>query len=203
MNLQTLQKKKKVDERYKEVEAEILKQGEAELKDSKEKSISYLGSGSNKVTFTKSESLKQVFPSLLKNIFGVVYDDVVKEETTYKINANGKKLLTDIWLKNYIQGCSIGAIVSSLNVDADTEKVLLKKLKGKNAETDKKTLMSVAGLNEKLAEETAYFVYEIVAWQNFMMIVKANDKTLGDIDSILENIDSAVMVDEGIKLTVE
>lgn len=197
--------KKKVAERYSEVEAEILKLGDAELRESKEKSISYLGSGSNKVTFTKSESLKQIYPSRFKDIFGVVYGDVVKEDITYKVNAQGKKILTDIWLKNYIADSSIESLVKSLDVDDKTEKVLLKKLKGKNPETDKKTLMKVAGLNEEKATENAYLVSEIVAWQNFMMIVKANETKENpiDIEELLKNIDGAVSVEEGIKLTVE
>lgn len=196
-------KKKEITEEYNQVEAEILKVGETKLEDSKEKSISYVGSGSNKVTFTKSESLKLVFPSRLKDIFGTVYNDVVEEKTTYTVNAHGKRILTNMWLNNYLKDSSIESIVKSLNVDEKTEKVLMKKLKGKNAETDKKTLISVAGLNEKIAEETAYFVSEVVAWENFMMIIKANDKTIEDIPSVLKDIDSAVVVDEGVKLTVE
>ncbi len=195
--------KKDIADEYSEIEAKIFKIGESKLKDSKEKSISYIGSGSNKVTFTKSESLKLVYPSLLKDIFGSVYSDVVEEKTTYTVNAHGKRLLTNMWLKNYLKDISIESIIKNLNVDDKTEKVLIKKLKGKNPETDKKTLMKVANIDEKIAEETAYFISEVIVWQNFMMIVKANDKSEEDIKGILENINGAVMVDEGIKLTVE
>ncbi len=197
--------KKLVSERYSEVEAEILKLGEEDLKNSKEKSISYAGSDSNKVTFTKSESLKVVFPSLLKDIFGVLYDDVVEEKVTHTINAEGKAILINMWLGNYFSDSSVESIVKSLNVDDKTEKALLKKLKGKNAETDKKNLMTIAKLDEKTAEETAYFVSEVVAYQKFMAIVDANADEDGEVDitKILSNINNAVMVDEGVKIKVE
>ncbi len=212
--------KKRLGERYNEVEAEILKQGEAELKDSKEKSISYVGSGSNKVTFTKSESLKVVFPSLLKSVFGVLYGDVVEEKTTYTINADGKKLLTNMWLGNYYSDISVETVIQSLDTDEKTKKVLFKKIKGKDPEKDKKTFMTVAGIEEKEAEQMAYFVSEAIVWKEFMAIVNANkneQQTFGNeaeyeeyekerkalINKMLECISSAVMVDEGVKLKVE
>ncbi len=197
--------KDSIKEKYDKVEAEILTLGGDKLKDSKEKSISYVGTGANKVTFTKSETLKLLFPSRLKEIFGVVYGDVVEEKTSYTVNTEGKKILTNMWLKHYINDSSIESLVKSLEVDDKTEKALLKKLKGKNPETDKKTLMKFAGLDEEKATENAYLVSEIVAWQNFMMIVKSNETKENpiDIEELLKNIDGAVMVVEGIKLTVE
>ncbi len=198
--------KKRVGDRYSEVEAEILKLGEAELKDSKEKSISYVGSGGNKATFTKSESLKLLFPSLLKDIFGVLYGDVVEEKTTFTISAGGKKMLIDMWLGNYLTHTTMEDVIKSTGVDEKTQKVLMKKLKGKDPEKDKRTIINVAGLSEKQAEETAYFVAEAIAYDSFMSVVNAN-KTDGDDDTkfekILEIIKNAVMVEEGVKLKVD
>ncbi len=198
--------KDSICEKYDEVEAEILKLGEVALRDSKEKSITYVGSGSNRVTFTKSETLKQVYPSLLKDIFGVLYDDVVEEKTTFTISAEGKKMLIDMWLGNYITHTTMEDVIKSTGVDEETQKVLLKKLKGKDPEKDRKTLISVAGLDEKQAEETAYFVAEALAYDSFMAVVNAN-KTDEDDDTkfekILAVINNAVMVDEGVKVKVE
>ncbi len=197
--------KDNISEEYSRVEAEIIKLGEDELLNSKEKSISYVGTGANKVTFVKSETLKVLYPSLLKDIFGVVYEDVVEEKPSYTLKPEGKKVLINMWLKNYLTDSSIESLVKSLEIDLKTEKVLLKKLKGKNADTDKKTLMQVAGLDEEKAIENAYLISEIVAWQNFMTIVKANETKDNpiDIEELLKNIDGAVLVEEGVKLKVE
>lgn len=52
------------------IEADILKAAEADLKDTKFKSVSYYDNNGNFVTATNSDTVKIIYPSMLKQIFG-------------------------------------------------------------------------------------------------------------------------------------
>lgn len=179
------------------IEAEILKASEADLSDTKFKSAVYTDINGNSVTVTNADSVKLVYPSMLKEIFGKAYGDVVKEEITYKLSEPAKRLLSAVYNKEYVKDGSVEDILDSLNLDDKSYKALLKKLKGANYDTDCKNLMKLGGLDERSAKENAYLVSEAVAWQNFVKLLTLNNSQLTDeiIGRAVEMIDSAVVVE--------
>ncbi|MCL2697921.1 MAG: hypothetical protein FWE74_07555 [Oscillospiraceae bacterium] len=158
------------------MEADILKHGEELLADTKYKSVRIIGeSNSRAVSVTNAETLKVTYPSLLKDIFGKVYADCVKEEITYTVNAHGKRILISLLTGAYNAGESLERLVDNVSVDKKTNKILSKKLKGINFDTDKRTLMNVCGMGEETASDYAYMAMEAVAWQNINNLMKIND----------------------------
>jgi len=97
-------------------------------------------SNSTAVSVINAETLKITYPSLLKDVFGKVYSDCVKKETTYTVNAHGKRILISLLTGAYSAGTSLESLVTGLDVDEKTRKTLMKKLKGVNFDTDKKRL---------------------------------------------------------------
>ena len=79
------------------LEAMLLKQFEADVEDTKYKSVKYRGTESE-VSAAYADSVKLIYPSMLKKIFGEAYRDVVTEETAYKLSANTKRLFVIISL---------------------------------------------------------------------------------------------------------
>ncbi|MBP3266965.1 MAG: hypothetical protein J6M07_01385, partial [Ruminococcus sp.] len=154
------------------IEAEFLKEMEGELADTKYKSVSWSDGVGNKVTATESDSLKIVYPSQLPKIFGAAYGDVVTEVTTYKLSAGASRMLTAMYNGEYLRGASVEELVGSLELDENTSKALLKKLKGKTFDTDVKNLMKLGGLDEEQAKENAYLVSEIAVWNEFMKLME-------------------------------
>ncbi|MBQ7232792.1 MAG: hypothetical protein IJX07_06205 [Bacillales bacterium] len=185
-----------------EIEGFFLKRAEEDLADTKLKSVEYAGY-TGKVVATMAQSLKMVYPTFLKQVFGDAYKDVVIEETKYKVNANATRMLSGLWLRNYSE-MRIQDVVSQIEVDDKTRAVLLKKLKGTNFKTDKKNLIAIAGLNEKAAEEYAYFISESAVYESFMRLMKAiNKDDEQQVKEALDLIDGAVIVEENPKITVE
>lgn len=185
-----------------QIEGFFLKEAEIDLANTKLKSVEYRGHN-GKLVATMSQSLKTIYPEFLRQIFGAAYDDVVIEETKYKVNANATRMLSGLWLRNYSE-MKIQDVVKQIDVDEKTKAILLKKIKGANFKTDKKNLMVIAGLTEQEAEEYAYFISEAAVYENFMRLMKATNKddTL-QIQEALNLIDGAVMVEENPKITVE
>ena len=62
------------------IEADILKASEADLQDTKFKSAVYSDNAGNAITVTNADNVKLVYPTMLKEIFGKAYGDVVKED---------------------------------------------------------------------------------------------------------------------------
>ena len=186
------------------IEAEFLKAMENDLEDTKYKSISYSDGEGNKVTATEAESLKVVYPTFLKNIFGAAYKDVVTEETSYKVSAGAARMLTALFNREYVRDSSIEELVGTLGIDDKSEKALLKKLKGKKFDTDVKNLMKFAGLDEASAKENAYLVSEICVWNEFMRLMELNGTTSAeDISKALTWIDGAVTVEQTAKIKID
>ncbi|MGN0633936.1 MAG: hypothetical protein ACI4JW_08705 [Oscillospiraceae bacterium] len=186
------------------IEAEFLKAMESDLEDTKYKSVSYSDGEGNKVTATEAESLKVVYPTFLKNIFGAVYKDVVTEETSYKVSAGAARMLTALFNREYVRDSSVEELVGTLGIDDKSEKALLKKLKGKKFDTDVKNLMKFAGLDEASAKENAYLVSEICVWNEFMRLMELNGTTsVEDISKALTWIDGAVTVEQTAKIKID
>lgn len=185
-----------------EIEAFFLKKAEQDLQDTKLKTVEYNGY-EGRVTATMAQSLKMVYPTFLKKVFGDAYGDVVTEETKYKVNANATRMLSGLWLRNYSE-MRIQDVVNQIDMDDRTKSILLKKLKGTNFKTDKKNLVAIAGLSEKTAEEYAYFISEAAVYESFMRLMKATNKDNDqDIQEALDLINGAVLVEENPKITIE
>lgn len=179
------------------IEADILKAAESDLSDTKFKSAVYSDVTGNTITVTNADSVKLVYPSMLKEIFGKAYGDVVKEDITYTLSDPAKRLLSAVYNKEYIKGGSVEQILDSLDLDNKTYNALIKKLKGANYNTDVKNLMQLGGLDEKSAQENAYLVSEAVAWQNLKRLLTLNNEEITDdiISRAVDMIDSAVVVE--------
>ena len=179
-----------------DIEADILKAAETDLKDTKFKTVSYADNNGNVITATNADNVKLIYPSMLKVIFGKAYPDVVKEEITYKISAPAKRLLSAIYNGEYIKGGSVDEILKGLNLDDKSFNALRKKLKGANYDTDVKNLIKFAGIGETEAKENAYLVAEAIAWQDFKHLLLLNNRDFDD-----DIINSAVTVEQIPKIT--
>ena len=176
------------------IEADILKASEADLQDTKFKSAVYSDNAGNAITVTNADNVKLVYPTMLKEIFGKAYGDVVKEDVTYTLSESAKRLLSAVYNKEYIKDGSVAKILDGLGLDDKSRKVLEKKLKGAKYETDVKNLMQLGGLDEKAAQENAYLVS---AWQNLKHLLMINNEQLTDeiVERAVDMIDSAVVVE--------
>lgn len=78
---------KTMTERKKAIEAVLLVQGADDLKDTKDKSISYADARGNRLTYTEAVSVSVISPAYLRQLFGEAYDDIINEvpKTDYKI----------------------------------------------------------------------------------------------------------------------
>lgn len=186
-----------------EIEGFFLKLSNEDLRNTKFKSVAYKGTGANKVIATMAESLKMVYPTYLKAIFGEAYKDVVTEEIKYKLSAPATRMLAGLWLNNYTR-LTVAEVIAQLPVDDITKKAIAKKVRGIKYETDKKNLIAIAGFDEKTAEEYAYFISEAAIWENFIRLMKASKKNSEEeIAEALELINGAVVVEETPKIVIE
>lgn len=97
-------------------------------------------------------------------------------------------------------------IVGSLSCDEKAKKSLMKKLNGKNFETDKKNLMKIGGLSEEDAKDNAYLVAEVIAWNKIQSIIKLNNKGIfsqSAFEQFILNINAAVCVEQSTKISIE
>ena len=99
-----------------ELEGYFLKLADEDLRNTKLKTVEYKGAGSNKVIATIAESLKVIYPSYFKKIFGEVYSDVVTEEINYKLSAPAKRMLSGLWLKNFTKE-TVENVINQISVD--------------------------------------------------------------------------------------
>ena len=186
------------------LQAQVQKVGESALEDTKNKSVSYYGS-KGKVTVTLADKVGNTLPSLFSEVFGKAYPDLVNKKEVVELNAEGKRIMAAVWNNEYCKG-SVEEIVMNLQCDDKAKKSLLKKLNGKNYETDKKNLMKLGGLDEKSAGDYAYMVAEIINWNKIQLIIKLNNGgefTQAALDEFILNCNSAVCVEQSTKITVE
>ena len=187
-----------------DLQAQVQTVGEAALENTKNKSVSYYGS-KGKVTVTIADKVGNTLPSLFSEVFGKAYSDLVNKKEVVELNAEGKRIMAAVWNNEYCKG-SVEEIVMNLQCDDKAKKSLLKKLNGKNYETDKKNLMKLGGLDEESAGDYAYMVAEIIAWNKIQLIIKLNNNgefTQAALDEFILNCNSAVCVEQSTKITVE
>lgn len=195
--------KQQIDELKKEaeeIEGYFLTLAEDALADTKVKSVKYPGAAGNLVNASFTTSTKVMYPSVLKELLGDAYKDVIKEETTYKLTEPGKRMLAGIYLRQYTQ-TTIQKIINEITEDFDTRAALMKKCRGIKFDTDKKALMTIAGLLEKDAEHYAYFISEAACWEQFAKLISIS-KYKDNIELAIEKIDAAVVATETPKVEV-
>ena len=184
------------------LESEIIRSCEEELANTKYKTLSYRTKQGNCATVTLAESLKVIYPTMLKGIFGKAYADMVTEETRYTLSAPAKRLLTNICTGKYIRQ-GLDRAIRELPVSEEARTKLSKKLKGAKFDTDKKSLMNIGNMNAEDAAEYAYMITEAATWQQFEMLMKLNDITSEkDLSEILSQINSSMIVDESPKVSI-
>lgn len=184
------------------IEAELLKQFETDVEDTKYRTVRYSGDGAA-VIANYADKVALVYPSMLKKIFGEAYSDVVTEEVTYKLSANAKRLLAALYKKEYLRGTSVDMFITRISDDNKTRKVLSKRIKGKNFDSDKNNLMKLAGLDESSASDFAYMISEAAAWQEFERLLSASGGVSDErISEVLEYVNTAVTVEETPKITI-
>ena len=184
------------------IEAELLKQFEADVEDTKYRTVRYSGNGAA-VIANYADKVALVYPSILKKIFGEAYGDVIAEEVTYKLSANAKRLLAALYKKEYMQGATVDEALERIAPDDKTLKVMLKRIKGKNFEGDKNNLIKLAGLSDEVASDYAFMISEAAAWQEFERLLSASGGVSEErIAEVLEYINAAVTVEETPKITI-
>lgn len=197
-------KQKDLDAEYGTLQAQVQIIGEAALENTKRKSVSYFGS-KGKLTVTLADKVGNTLPALFSDMFGKAYSDLVNKKEVIELTAEGKRIMAAIWNGEYCKG-SVEDIVMNLNCDEKAKKSLMKKLNGKNYETDKKNLMKLGGLDEGSAGDYAYMVSEIINWNKIQLIIKLNNNgefTQAALDEFILNCNSAVCVEQSTKITVE
>ena len=171
-----------------------------DLKDTKKKTMEYWGSHVAKVAVGNSETVKPVSMVMVKKLLGEIFPDLVKEETTYRMTEPCKRLFAMMYRGNYTEG-SLDETIRAITKDEKLQRTLRKKLKGKY-EKDTETLMKLAGLDAADAADWAYLTAEVINWEWMLQILKAADWK-GTPQEAVDIIRSAVIVDEGLKVTVE
>lgn len=193
-----------LQDEYLDLQAKLQVEGESALENTKYKSVSYSGT-SGKATVTLADKVSGVMPSLFLDIFGKAFPDLVNQKSILELNAEGKRIAAAVWNKEYCQG-SVEEIVNSLSCNEKAKKSLLKKLNGKNFETDKKNLIKIGGLDEDSAKDYAYLIAEIIAWNKIKTIIKINNNGVFSQEAFEQfalNINAAICVEQSTKITVE
>ena len=193
-----------LQDEYLDLQSKLQVEGESALENTKYKSVSYSGT-SGKATVTLADKVSGVMPSLFLDIFGKAFPDLVNQKSILELNAEGKRIAAAVWNKEYCQG-SVEEIVNSLSCDEKAKKSLLKKLNGKNFETDKKNLIRIGGVDEDSAKDYAYLIAEIIAWNKIKAIIKINNNGVFSQEAFEQfalNINAAVCVEQSTKITIE
>ena len=193
-----------LQDEYLDLQSKLQVEGESALENTKYKSVSYSGT-SGKATVTLADKVSGVMPSLFLDIFGKAFPDLVNQKSILELNAEGKRIAAAVWNKEYCQG-SVEEIVNSLSCDEKAKKSLLKKLNGKNFETDKKNLIRIGGLDEDSAKDYAYLIAEIIAWNKIKAIIKIKNNGVFSQEAFEQfalNINAAVCVEQSTKITIE
>lgn len=187
---------------YSQLENFILKLCNEDLRDTKLKSVVYSGNR-GVVTATIAESLKVVYPTHLKTIFGDAYKDAVTEETKYKVSASATRMLAGLWTEQFTR-MTVSEVIAQLPCDDSTKQTIAKKVKGVNYARDRDNLISIAGFDEESAGQYAWFVAEAAVWEGFMRLLKMSGKANPDfIKEALDMIQGAVLVEETSKIALE
>ncbi len=185
-----------------EIEAEIIKQCQSDLENTKYKSVHYQGTDSELVA-TNSESLKVTYNSFLPFVFGKAYKDAVTEKQSYSLSAPATRMIIGLWKGNYIKS-TVSEVINQIQGVSDKDRTqLLKKCKGINYEKDVANILKFTDLSEADAKEYAYLIAEAAVWQDFCNMLNLNNITKeADVEEILIKIQSAFVVEDGTKISL-
>lgn len=173
---------------------------EADLEDTKLKTVEYYGSSGSKVVVQNSATVKPISWVVVKEVLGKTAADFIKEETKYTLNDVAKTMLTNMFKGDYIED-QLENVVSKMTNDPKKQKLLMKRLKGKY-QLDKKNIIKYAELDEREASDYAFMVSEVMAYQNILRIMEASGFN-GTVEEAVAKVKSALIVDEGIKVSLE
>lgn len=173
---------------------------QSDLEDTKLKTIEYYGTGNKKVVVQNSATVKPIAWTVIKEVLGKVYSEFVKEETKYSLNDVAKTMLANMFKGDYIED-NLESLVSRMTFDPKKQKTLMKRLKGKYKQ-DMKNIMKYAELDEQEASDYAFMVSEVMAYQNILRIMEASGFE-GTVEEAVAKVKSALIVDEGIKVSLE
>lgn len=170
-----------------------------DLKDTKKKTIDYWGSSNSRIVVGNSETVKPISMGMVKKLLNTVYNDFVTEKTSYSLLAPAKRLFSIAYLGKYTEG-TLEDTIRAITGDEKLRNTLRKKLKGKY-EKDTEVLMKLAGFTEQEASDWAYLVSEVVNWEWMLQVLRSAEWG-GTPQEAVDIINAAVIVDEGIKVTV-
>lgn len=193
----------KLQKRQEELEAYFLEQGCADVVDTKYKSRKYVDEASQaSVTYTESQTLKISAIEYLKSALNKsVYADMFAEETKTVVRPKSKELermLIGVFTGEFIRSMP-EEVIAQIPCDDKAKAVLTKKLKGAKFETDRDTLMTVAGLAEADASDYAYMYAEAKVWQTLMRL---SEMSGADVEQLIKQIRLGVAVSSAAKLTI-
>lgn len=192
----------KLEQEADTIEADLLKTAQEDLANTKYKSVKYEGTN-NKLQATVSESVKITLGSLLPQIFGIAYNDMVKQTTKLELTAPAKRLIAGIWQGNFVSDTTVDEVISSMNLDDKTAKLVAKKCKGINYQKDIDNLITIAKMTEPQAEEYAYLLMESAIWQQFKAICDVNKiDTQEAMDELMKKIQAAFVVEVTPKISI-
>lgn len=184
------------------IEAELLKIAQEDLANTKYKSVKYEGTDSN-LQATVSESVKITLESLLPEIFGTVYNDMVKLSTKAELTAQAKRLVAGIWQGNFVADTTVEDVISSMHLNDKTSKLVGKKCKGINYQKDVDNLIIIANMTDRQAQEYAYLLMEATVWQQFKTICDVNKIDSQDkINEVIKKIQAAFVVEVTPKISI-
>ena len=180
------------------LQALMIKSAETKLRDTKLKTITFHGTGGNSVTVSTAGTVKPVSYIMIREIFGKLAPDFLKEETKYSLTAEGKEILRIIAEGDYADPEYLREAVSDL--PSDTVKALMKKLTGKY-EKDMKAFIKLADLSEEEASDRAYLVQEAMNGEKVLNVLSAAGTK--SIEAIKPKVRSAVILDETVKVRTD
>lgn len=184
------------------IEADLLKIAQEDLANTKYKSVKYEGTDS-RLQATVSESVKITLESLLPQIFGTVYSDMVKITTKSELTAPAKRLIAGIWQGNFVADTTVDEVILSMNLDDKTTKLVAKKCKGINYQKDIDNLMTITDMTESQAQEYAYLLMESAIWQQFKTVCEVNKvNTQEAMNELMKMIQAAFVVEVTPKITI-
>lgn len=182
------------------IKAYIETQAEADLEDTKMKTVEYYGTHGCRVVVQNAATVKPISWVVIKEVLGKTVPDFLKEETKYSLTEVAKTMLANMFKGDYIED-SIENVVCRMTDDPKKQKVLMKRLKGKYKQ-DMKNIMKYAELDEKDASDYAFMVSEVMAYQNILRIMEASGNG-GTVEEAVEKVKSALIVEDTIKVSLE
>ena len=101
---------------------------------------------------------------------------------------------------DYIED-TLESVIERITSDPKKQKLLMKRLKGKYKQDMKNTIKYVE-LDESEASDYAFMVQEVMAYQMILRIIEASGNE-SNIEEAVAKVRSSLIVDEGIKVTLE